>query len=438
MDYKLNKVKRGTFFNHDIELKFYSTDNDKAFIKEFVELYVNEEIVFKGDLDILLNGNVKPVVFKKYMIYLINTPDVTIPENIVVEENTNNIDWYEDPATNYKLVSNLTFKAKRDRFGNDIPIRISYFTGNSPRYNKYIISHVVTGEILKIYNNLDLVIDFMRDNIILSIIEFINCANTFKSWQKRKENVILPVIIFDYDIQPLIDSADELDRWLYKIPNNIKDARYIADRIVNNNSILSFTSGNYDGKLHKYRKLNENEEIYEELRAVRTCGYNSSTSFILLNSEENKLYVTIPRNILKDQFGIRFYHDDKGFNLFSDDISHAVPYHKLFDVFYDETDKWAYVCLSLNTIFTDDNIIKVLPDGMLEYINENFGMFLDDIFSKYEEFKELEEEYVTVATSLDKEVIANFLGLNKYSSISSEDDLMLNEYIKIKKVLLNK
>ena len=124
MDYKLNKVKRGTFFNHDIELKFYSADNDKAVIKEFVKLYVDEKEVFKGDLDVLLNGNVKPIVFKKYMLYLIDTPDVVIPENIIVKENTNNIDWYKDPVTDYKLVSDISFRVISER-----PIRISYFTG---------------------------------------------------------------------------------------------------------------------------------------------------------------------------------------------------------------------------------------------------------------------------------------------------------------------
>ena len=76
---------------------------------------------------------------------------------------------------------------------------------------------------------------------------------------------------------------------------------------------------------------------------------------------------------------------------------------------------------------------------MLGYINENFGEFLNDIFSKYTEFEELEEEYIEVATSLDKEVIASFLGLNKYSTGKTrQDDLILDEFIKIKKVLLDK
>lgn len=436
MDYKLNKVKRGTFFNCDIELKFYSADNDKTSIKEFVKLYVDERIVFKGDLDILLNGNVKPSVFKKYMLYLIDTPDVNITENIIVEENTNNIDWYKESVTNHKLVSDLSFRTYDDKFG-DKPIRISYFTGNSSIYNKYIISHIDTGEIIESYSYLDSVINFMRNNTILSIREFINCVNTFKSWKNLEENKILPVNITDY-IKVPHDSLEKLDKWFYIIPNNVKDARYTADRKINNNTMLSFTNGNYKGKLHRYKKLGEKEEVYEELRAVRTCGYGSSTKFLLLNSEENKLYVTIPHNTLKEQFGISFYYDDKGCSLFSDD-DNDIPYHKLFDVFYDEDDRWAYVCLSLNTIFTDDNIIKVLPDGMLGYINENFGMFLENIFSKYAEFEELEEEYIKVATSLDKEVISDFLGLNKYvTDISRQDDLALDEYIKIKKVLLNK
>lgn len=165
MDYKLNKVKRGTFFNHNIELKFYSTDNDKTSIKEFVKLYVDEKEVFKGDLDVLLNRNVKPIVFKKYMLYLIDTPDVVIPENVIVKENTNNIDWYKDPVTNYKLVSDLSFRVISER-----PIRISYFTGNSFKYSKYIISRVDTGEIIESYSHLDSVIYFIRNNVILSFL----------------------------------------------------------------------------------------------------------------------------------------------------------------------------------------------------------------------------------------------------------------------------
>ena len=300
----------------------------------------------------------------------------------------------------------------------------------------YIVSHVVTGEILERYNHLDSVIGFMCNNTIFSIREFINCINTFKSWEEKEGNKFSPVNIINYGKVPFIrDSVDKLDQWFYKIPKDVEDARYTADRITNNRSRLSFTEGNYNGELHKYKKLSEKEEVYEELRAVRTSS--STVSFILLNSDKNKLYVTIPYNTLKDQFGISFYYDDKGFNLFSDDDN--VPYHKLFDVFYDENDRWAYVCLSLTTVFTDDNIIKLLPEGMLGYINENFGEFLNDIFSKYTEFEELEEEYVEVATSLDKEVISDFLGLNKYSTGKSRQDaLILDEYIKIKKVLLNK
>ena len=147
--------------------------------------------------------------------------------------------------------------------------------------------------------------------------------------------------------------------------------------------------------------------------------------------------MTIPHNTLKEQFGISFYYDDKGCSLFSDD-DNDIPYHKLFDVFYDEDDRWAYVCLSLNTVFTDDNILNLLPYGMLEYVNENFGEFLNDIFIKYEDFKELEKEYTKVATSLDKKTISDFLGLyDSTGSITDEDDLILDEYIKIKKVLLN-
>ena len=435
MDYKLTKVKRGTFFNHDIELKYYSTNDDKSYIKEFVKLYIDEKIVFKGDLNILLDGNVEAPVFKKYMIYLISTPDVDINKDTIVEEYTNSIDWYNDPATNYKLVSDLKFRVNGDEFGDRL-IKISYFKGNRFKYNMYIISHDVTGEILGIYNYLDSVIEFMRSNTILSIREFINCVNTFKSWEKLEENKILPInITKDIEKSCTCHNLEKLNQWFYKIPYSVEDARHIADRKTNNYSTLSFTDGDYDGEFHKYKKLGEKEEVYEELRAVRTSS--STVSFILLNSEENKLYVTIPYNTLKDQFGISFYYDDKGFLLFNDD--NDAPYHKLFDVFYDEDDRWAYVCLSLNTIFTDDNIIKILPDGMLEYINEKFGMFLEDIFSKYEEFKENEEEYVKVATSLDKEVISDFLGLNKYvTDMSSEDDLLLDEYIKIKKILLNK
>ena len=76
---------------------------------------------------------------------------------------------------------------------------------------------------------------------------------------------------------------------------------------------------------------------------------------------------------------------------------------------------------------------------VLDYINENFGEFLNDIFIKYEDFKELEEEYIKVATSLDKKIISDFLELyDSTGSITDEDDLILDEYIKIKKVLLNK
>ena len=75
---------------------------------------------------------------------------------------------------------------------------------------------------------------------------------------------------------------------------------------------------------------------------------------------------------------------------------------------------------------------------MIDYINENFGEFLNDIYIKYEDFKELEKEYVKVATSLDKKTISDFLGLyDSTGSITDEDDLILDEYIKIKKVLLN-
>lgn len=434
MKYKLTKVKRGTFFNRETEMEFFSTDDEKSYIKEFVILYVDHETVFKGDLDILMNGNVDPVVFRKYMIYLINTPDVDILEETIIDEDVNNIAWYKESVTNHKLVSDLIFREYGD---SDRLIKISYFTGNSSNYNKYIISHDDNGEILKIYYDLNSVIGFIRNNLLLSIIEFINCVNTFKSWEKKEGNKFLPVNIIDFTKVPFIrDSVKKLDKWLYKIPSSVENARYTADRVTNNSSILSFTNGNYNGKLHRYKKLGEKEEVYEELRAVRTSSYHSSISFILMNSEENKLYVTIPYTTLKEQFGISFYYDDKGCSLFSDD---DIPYHKLFDVFYDEDNRWAYVCLSLNTIFTDDNIIKVLPDGMLGYINENFGMFLENIFSKYAEFEELEEEYIKVATSLDKEVISNFLGLNKYvTDISRQDDLALDEYIKIKKVLLNK
>lgn len=429
MDYKLNKVKRGTFFNHDIELKFYSADNEKAVIKEFVKLYVDEKEVFKGDLDVLLNGNVKPTVFKKYMLYLIDTPDVVIPENVIVKENTNNIDWYKDPVTNYKLVSDLSFRVISER-----PVRISYFSGNSFKYSKYIISRVDTGEIIERYHHLDSVIYFIRNNVILSIREFINCINTFKLWEKLEYNKFLPVNITDC-IKVPNDSLEKLDKWLYIIPNSVKDARYIADRKINSNTILSFFGGNYNGELHRYKKLGEKEEVYEELRAVRTRGYNSSTSFILLNMKENKLYVTIPHNTLKDQFGIIFNNNDKEF-IFTGGGN--IQYNKIFDVLYDEEAKWAYVCLSLNTVFTDENILNLLPYGMIDYINENFGEFLNDIYIKYEDFKELEEEYTKAATSLDKKTISDFLGLyDSTGSITDEDDLILDEYIKIKKVLLN-
>ena len=429
MDYKLNKVKRGTFFNHNIELKFYSADNDKTAIKEFVKLYVDEKEVFKGDLDILLNGNIKPSVFKKYMLYLTNIPDVVIPENVIVKENTNNIDWYKDPVTDYKLVSDISFRVISER-----PIRISYFIGNSSKYNKYIISRVDTGEIIERYHHLDSVIYFIRNNVILSIREFINCINTFKLWEKLEYNKFLPVNITDC-IKVPHDSLEKLDKWLYIIPNSVKDARYTADRKINNNTMLSFTNGNYNGKLHRYKKLGEKEEVYEELRSVRTCGYNSSTSFILLNIKENKLYVTIPHNTLKDQFGIIFNNNDKEF-IFTGGGN--IQYNKIFDVLYDEEAKWAYVCLSLNTVFTDENILNLLPYGMIDYINENFGEFLNDIFIKYEDFKELEEEYTKVATSLDKKTISDFLGIyDSTGSITDEDDLILDEYIKIKKVLLN-
>lgn len=430
MDYKLNKVKRGTFFNHDIELKFYSTDNDKSAIKEFVKLYVNEKEVFKGDLDILLNGNIEPSVFKKYMLYLINTSDVDIPENTIIEENTNSIDWYKDPVTSYKLVSDLNFS-----FHDDRNLNISYFSGNGFKYNIYIISLADTGEIIERHHHLDSVIYFIRNNMSLSIIEFINLTNTLNTWNHLEDNKFVPVNITGAIKVPSND-LEKLDQWLYRTPSDVKEARYIADRKINNNTMLSFYGGNYNGELHKYKKLDEKEDVYEELRAVRTCGYNSSTSFILLNSKENKLYVTISHNILKDQFGIVFNSDGKRF-IFTGGGN--ILYDKIFDVFYDEEAKWAYVCVSLNTTSTSDNIINLLPYGMLDYINKNFGMFLNDIFDKYEKYKELEDEHVKVATALDKKTISDFLGLyDSTGGITSEDDSILDEYIKIKKALLNK
>ena len=440
-NYRLDKVKESDWFGHKVRLEYF-TINDKNVIgyehimpDDFVNLNIDGNTAFKGDLSTLLYGNVKPSIFKKFL-YFLHTKghDVEIrTEKDIVENHytKSNIKWYENPMSLYKKeyeYTGLEVLNDENKYNGDSKVNFVVYTTNTDGRPLFIFYYANTGDIIRTIDREQKAFEFLMTEFKLSLWDFNEIRRKIKDLELKNKKRVLNLLPFVYKTENLEEKINKLEELKEQIPESESDIVSMSTRSLITN--LRFYLMNK--AVNKYKLLGQKDKFLDLIYIGMPDDYDNH---IFVSEDMKDILVEIPEDVLKDEIGINIqYNKEEFFMLGNDDIS-TEDCKKLFTVFYDDEYRHTHICVNMKA--TD--ILSIIPYDIIYYINETYGRYLHDITELCKEFLDNVEKLTKIHKSIDKKELGEYFGLYKDGVLlSEEDDSILDELVKIRRAMLDK
>lgn len=441
LDYKLDKVKEGTWFDNKVRIKYFSLCDDDIAIgnyinnKEFVILEVNDIEVFKGDIKSLLYGGIiKPDMFNWFLRYLDVKGDKVTPENELRNFYTDyNLLWFT-PETCYKSIfeyKGLELKNNRYKCSNNFNLNI--FTTDS-RTKFFAISSEENKNVIEWFIDERRALYYIRNVVKISVKDYMTLSKSIKSLdlKHRGKNTIDITFYLKEDIS---DKVENLQTLADSIPDTSSSIVHKSSNILDTDLIFYFKNE----ALTNYKILGEVEECKECIYiGVPNSNYKN---YILVSKDMKDIFVVIPRDVLEDRCKINIIHDKDSeyFSMMGRKPGFSLENCKnMFTPLYDIEDKRLYICVNIK-----DTSVFNLSDDILGYIDDEYGKYLyeSDIEGLCKQFLDNVEKNTRIFNSIDRQELGeHFFGLHFDGKLEAyQDDIqILDELIKVRRYLLNK
>lgn len=440
-DYKLDKVKEGTWFDNKVRLQYY-TLNDESVMgysdymlnKEFVILTVNEKTVYKGERQRLLYGSIiEQDMFSWFLRYLeVKGEEVEVNndnylKNIYTERN---LRWYT-PETCYKRIfecKGLELKDNRYKYDNKFTFNI--FTTDS-RTKFFTLSCDENKNIIEWFEDENKALEIIREDFKISVQEYMELSKSIKKLGLKNigKNTI--------DIIPYLkeDISDKIEK-LYELADSIPDME---------SGIVSQSCPDTDLRFFFKNKAVNTFKVLDKVEEYERCiyigvpdgGYNHD---ILVSEDMEKIFVVIPRDVLEDRYNINIIHDksSESFTMMGRKPEFSLEKcRNIFTPLYDVEDKRLYICVNIK----DTNVFD-LSGVILGYIDDKYGKYIyeNDIEDLCKEFLDNVEKNTRIFNSIDRQELGEHFNLHFDGKLDIyQDDIqILDELIKIRRYLLNK
>lgn len=440
-NYRLEKVKESDWFGHKVRLEYF-TINDKNVIgyehiipDDFVNLNIDGNTAFKGDLSTLLYGNVKPQIFKRFL-YFLHTKghDVEIrTEKDIVENHytESNIKWYENPMSLYKKeyeYTGLEVLNDENKYNDDSKVNFVVYTTNTEGRPLFIFYYVNTGDIIRKIDREQEAFEFLMTEFKLSLWDFTEIRRKIKDLELKNKKRVLNVLPFVYKTENLEEKINKLEELKDQIPESESDIVSMSTRGLITN--LRFYLMNK--AVNKYKLLGQKDKFLNLIYIGMPDDYDNH---IFVSEDMKDILVEIPEDVLKDEIGINIqYNKEEFFMLGNDDIS-TEDCKKLFTVFYDDEYRHTHICVNMKA----NDILSIIPYDIIYYINETYGRYLHDTTELCKKFLDNVEKLTKIHNTIDKKELGEYFGLYKDGVLlSEEDDSVLDELVKIRRAMLDK
>ena len=442
LDYKLDKIKEGTWFDNKVRIKYYSLhDNDIAIgnyinNKEFVILEVNSIEVYKGDIESLLYGSIiEQDMFTWFVRYLDVKGDEVAPENELRKFYTDyNLMWFT-PETCYKSIfeyKGLELKNNKYKCSNNFNPNI--FTTTDSRTKFFAISSEENKNTIEWFEDEKRALNYIREEFKISVQNYMKLSKSIKNLDlkyRRKNTIDITLYLIKENIS---DKIEKLQTLADSIPDSDTSIVHESSNRLDTDLIFYFKNK----ALNKFKVLGEVEEYKE-------CIYigvpNSSYKKCILVSKDMKdIFVTIPSDVLEDRYDINIIHDKNSeyFAMMGRKSEFSLENCKnMFTPLYDIEDKILYICVNIK-----DTTVFNLSDDILGYIDDKYGKYLYecDIEALCRQFLDNVEENTRIFNSIDRQELGEYFGLHFDGELEAyQDDIqILDELIKVRQYLLNK
>lgn len=441
LDYKLDKVKEGTWFDNKVRIKYYSLCDDDIVVlgnyinnKEFVILEVNDMEVFKGSIKSLLYGGIiEPDMFTWFVRYLDVKGDKVTPENEIRNFYTDyNLLWFT-PETCYKSIfeyKGLELKNNKYKCSNNFNLNI--FTTDS-RTKFFTISSEENKNVIEWFIDERRALYYIRNVVKISVKDYMTLSKSIKSLdlKNRGKNTIDITFYLKEDIS---DKIENLQTLADSIPDTASSIVHKSSNRLDTELIFYFKNE----ALNKFKVLGKVEEYKECIYiGVRNSSYKK---YILLSKDMKDIFVTIPRDVLEDRYDINIIYDKDSeyFAMMGRKPEFSLEKcRNMFTPLYDMEDKRLYICVNIK-----DTTVFNLSDDILGYIDDKYGKYLyeSDIESLCRQFLDNVEENTRIFNSIDRQELGEHFGLHFDGELEAyQDDIqILDELIKVRRYLLNK
>lgn len=440
--YKIDRVKLGTWFGNSVRIEYFSI-LDKNIIgyndietKEFINLIINENCVFRGELRALLYGsNIKPDVFRKYLMFLDTKGiDVVIDHDIIEEHYTeSNISWWHTPERCFNKVyyEDKGLELVNNKYNTSNTFNLEIFTTDSKYTQYFVLYSEENGQVIQYFNKLKHVLDYIRENCRMSLQEYIRIKESIKDLDLKNMEEC-KVDIFPYlneDTGDIIEKINNLTAYVDRLPILTSGIIRQSSRDLDSDLIFYYK----DEAINSFKVLGK-EDQYEKCIFIRSS--RNHQNYILVSEDFSKIFVEIPRRkVLKERFDINVVYDENSCDILGNDDEFSLEKcKKIFTPLYDESDKSLYVCVNIK----DKNILDILPTSIMDHIYHKYGKYIDSIEYICKQFLKNVELNTKIFNSIDKKELGEYFGLYENGVLSEKNNSILNELIKIRGFVLNK
>lgn len=441
VEYKLTKVKEGTWFDNNVKIKYYSI-YDKNIIgydyidcKEFVILMINNKEVYRGELQSLLYGGIiEPDVFKWFLMYLNEKGEeiVTDYDMVLKMYTDHDIRWWRTPESCFKSVYEYKgLELVNNKYNTTNEFNLEVFTTES-KYTQYFVIYSDENKgVIEYFNQFKHVLDYIRDNYKISLQEYNKIVKDIKDLDLKnmEENKINITSYLKLYVDNLIEKLTEC---VEALPDQDTGIVHKSSKNLDTDLIFYFKNN----AVNTFKVLGEVEE-YEKCVYIGVPNSNYE-NHILVSEDLSKIFVEIPRyKILKDKFDINVVYNEESCDMLGSDNEFSLDKcKKMFKPLYDKEGKRLYVCVNVK----DENILGILPNKVMDYINVKYGKYLNNIEDICKQFLDNVEKNTKIFNSIDRQELGEYFGLHFDGSLEIHEDEMqiLDELIKVRKYLLNK
>lgn len=442
LDYKLEKIKEGTWFDNKVRIKYFSLCDDDIAIgnyinnKEFVILEVNDMEVFKGDIKSLLYGDIiKPDMFSWFLRYLDVKGDKVTPENELRNFYTDyNLLWFT-PETCYKSIfeyKGLELKNNRYKCSNNFNLNI--FTTTDSRTKFFAISNDDNKNVIEWFDDEKRALEYIREEFKISVDDYMKLSKDINKNLHLKDRGKNTIDIIPYLKEDISNKIEKLHKLADSIPDRDTSIVHKSANDLDTDLIFYFKNK----ALNKFKILGKVEE-YKECIYIGVPN-SSYKKYILVSKDMKDIFVTIPSDVLEDRYDINIIHDKNSeyFAMMGRKPEFSLENCKnMFTPLYDIEDKRLYICVNIK-----DTTVFNLSGKILGYIDDKYGKYLYeyDIEALCKQLLDNVEENTRIFNSIDRQELGEYFGLHFDGELEQyQDDIqILDELIKIRRYLLNK